>query len=551
MQSDNENPLEFYVKKQYHKLAFCNLKKPINSDGDTIMHKIAENHDKDAVQELSKNNPKINMESVINVPNKRMQLPIHKAMDAVKNGNCHEFEFVTYMIQNLGANPNIPDEDGRIIDQTDEKLTSNLSDANKKKIQELNEMVIKNVKNLTKLVNLKSEDFNSALSENTESGETAKINFIKNLINLYDSAKQKGGFNGRRKINSNFYNKLDETNNDSFQIGDKNKLFNNYAADRNNSESQQLKNKILFGGQDDYTNQSENRFNINTEDLSGDETRDNQLMDIRDRQDNRQQGRRDELNQENENLENIRHGLAKDTRLSEILHTQGGQIIQEKIDLGSRQKGGRDNTSDNYRMDTDDLENLFDTEKSAPGGNQIYSDSFSNPDRPRPRNQETDEMYRSFVKKIMDLLGTDEKTAKFYRAAIKINLQKAKPELRKIKNDELKVKEMEPIFENKERLQDELDKIDMDEIKKIMAETSEARQRRQEEFRKNRENRPNKTNGEPNKSTRDLNKSSDDQGDIVPDSSSEEVPKKRKTKKTTTAKGGYLKSEEILLSPDY
>lgn len=97
------------------------------------------------------------------------------------------------------------------------------------------------------------------------------------------------------------------------------------------------------------------------------------------------------------------------------------------------------------------------------GHKQMCNDAICSPDR--QRNPKVDEIYRSFVQKIMELLGVDEETAKFYRSAIKVHIENTNPELRKRENDALKVKEMESIFENKEKLRETVDNIDMDNIK--------------------------------------------------------------------------------------
>jgi len=52
----------------------------------------------------------------------------------------------------------------------------------------------------------------------------------------------------------------------------------------------------------------------------------------------------------------------------------------------------------------------------------------------------------------MDALEVDEQTAKLYRSAIKITIGKENPELRKMENDELRVKEMEKIIDDKKKI---------------------------------------------------------------------------------------------------
>ncbi|CAH6420665.1 Hypothetical protein MVR_LOCUS192 [uncultured virus] len=94
---------------------------------------------------------------------------------------------------------------------------------------------------------------------------------------------------------------------------------------------------------------------------------------------------------------------------------------------------------------------------------------------------EADETYRSFVTKIMDLLGVDLETAREYRSALKLDIEMKNPELKGRIHDALKVKEMEKLFKNKTKLKETLDSIDMDEIKKIMRERKEEYEKRRDE----------------------------------------------------------------------
>lgn len=84
----------------------------------------------------------------------------------------------------------------------------------------------------------------------------------------------------------------------------------------------------------------------------------------------------------------------------------------------------------------------------------------------RPRNEQADVAYKSFIPKLMEYLGLDEETARFYRTAIKVHLLQTNPELRK--NEDLKIKEMEKMFASARALKAAVKKIDFDEIKKFM-----------------------------------------------------------------------------------
>jgi hypothetical protein len=149
----------------------------------------------------------------------------------------------------------------------------------------------------------------------------------------------------------------------------------------------------------------------------------------------------------------------------------------------------------------------------------------------RVRNPEADEKYRSFVKTIMDLLSVDEDTARLYRSAIKITIERKNPELRK--DELLKIKEMENIFESESTLKSTLKKIDIDEIKKHMAMQKQKSEERRKEFGQS---------TTENKKTVSEKKNNDEPKD-----------KKKKQKRVNAARvasNGYLVSSEFILSSE-
>jgi len=181
-----------------------------------------------------------------------------------------------------------------------------------------------------------------------------------------------------------------------------------------------------------------------------------------------------------------------------------------------------------------------------------YPEIDSAQDRPRRRDSKADEIYRSFIKTIMDSLGVDEQTARFYRSAIKINMEGTNPEL-KIKKtdsieerrakDELKIKEMENIIGKKEKLQSTLDKIDLDETRRIMESRKLESEQRREEWLKNRPAKPDRSAKPAEKPKTTESVTSED----------EPKPKKRTVKtakKSNVAESGYLQSDEIIFSSD-
>jgi hypothetical protein len=159
----------------------------------------------------------------------------------------------------------------------------------------------------------------------------------------------------------------------------------------------------------------------------------------------------------------------------------------------------------------------------------------------RVRNPEADEKYRSFVKTIMDLLSVDEDTARLYRSAIKITIERKNPELRK--DELLKIKEMENIFKSESTLTSTLEKIDIDEIKKHMAMQKQRSEERRKEFgQSTTEN--NKTVSAKKNDNETKNKKNND---------NEPKDKKKKQKRVNAARvasNGYLVSSEFILSSE-
>ncbi|MEM0354179.1 MAG: hypothetical protein QXW79_01220 [Thermoplasmata archaeon] len=149
--------------------------------------------------------------------------------------------------------------------------------------------------------------------------------------------------------------------------------------------------------------------------------------------------------------------------------------------------------------------------------------------RRRVHNPKTDELYKSFLQKIMDHLGVDEENARIYRSAIKYYIGQDNPELRKMENDELRIKEMEKIISDKDKLEEYINSknINIEDVKRNMEKQREEQEKRRREFREKRRKKF------------EINKS-----DEIP----EEKPKKSR-RKVKVAENGYLESDELIFSP--
>lgn len=528
--SDN-NLLQLYKRGEYHKLATKDLTQPIDSEGNTVIHRMAENLDKNALETIRKNNPAALKYEVVNKPNKRYELPIHKAMETIQKnqtGGQADQNFINYLVEQLGAVQNIPDNKNRIIiNQAAEKSVDD------EQLKRLNETVKENIRNLNKLSQNQTAGFNNTDTQ-------VDIEFIKKITNYYsqfrNTENQTGGYNGQRKIRNYFSNGSSERRNNSFVVSNKNELLKEY--DRNREESTRKSNRHtvknnrnseskLFGGKykkikSFMDNWETDDFKLFTETDTRRNTKKNNPTDVSD----------EEIIFEDE-MSNIRNEYNKtlddDFENLTIDSVNGNNKEETEIRISDLEE------DDVNRQSFDDL--YFSTQE-------------------RVRDEKADEIYRSFVKKIMDLLGVDEETARFYRWALKINLIKANPELKR--DEALKLSEMEKFFENKEKLQAILDKIDMDAIKKYRDELREAAERRRKERRRlrkerrrlRRERRQRQTEETTEKPSEETSDAAVTENTVT--DTTEEAPKtkKRATRKSKVAENGYLLSDEIIFSPN-
>ncbi|AVL94713.1 hypothetical protein ma327 [Moumouvirus australiensis] len=550
MQSNNTNPnnlLNLYFTGQYNKLANSNLTQPIDQNGNTILHVIASNLDKNALESILKQNPNAINHNIINTPNNRSELPIHKAMESVQNSKSNQ-DFITYLIERLGANPGIPDANNRIIVTNKNNLNNqgnliNQINPNKQddnKIQQLNNEAIINFQKFTKMAENKlgeiSPGIKKALGDmGISSNNLTKLakeaeNRIGQIIpdlkkssnityNMRGNNTLSGGQYDQEKKNieaiknlNRYYlgqNKNNLNINNSFVATNKSKLLNdlnqNQYSDKLRNEQEFIRNSRLVGGYNN--NNNNNNYNNNNNNNNN--------------------------NYNNNNSNNIFGGKSNNNVFDEDDEEYFANVFRVR---------------NNDVSDSEDDVDLDINTKQV--GN--FRDLISNQSRPRPRNTTVDEVYRSFINKIMDLLGVDEETARFYRAAIKIEIENKNPELRGRRNDELKVKEMERIFADKDTLQKTIDDIDMDKIKQTMEERRAYREKRIEEIRKSREDRPRQVknrngNSDQNTSSDNINNTTDT--DTTSTETSKRAPRKT-TKRSKVAENGYLQSDEVILSSE-
>lgn len=269
-----------------------------------------------------------------------------------------------------------------------------------------------------------------------------------------------------------------------------------------------------------------------------------------DDRDNERDNRRNRSSNSRNNDNNYRYNNFEDSDEDFVRNKSSNSNNRKSYDSNSETEFDESDEMDKTDLGTNNIQRNY-------RKMNIWSDDDSDENdllaQERPRDEKTDEMYKSFIKTIMDLLGVDEETARFYRTALKINIENKNPELKKRINDPLKVKEIEKVMKDKKTLQAAVENIDKEQIKKIMQEKEQEGIRRREENKNKNRDRPNR--GDRSDKTdrkdqpKDVSKPKDSKPRDIPTSDSKEK-KSRKTK-NSTAENGYIQSDEIIFSDDF
>jgi len=675
-QKNLPGPLKFYTERDYTKLAYSNLNELINRNGDTIMHLIAKNLDKPTMELLMLYNPNAITYELINTPNNKGELPIHKAMESAQNTPQIGQDFVNFMVNNLGANTKIPDSNNRIIISREANTDVSIND----KLNELHKRAMNDIHTIKQQLLVSGVNKSAAPNNDKE--------LIKNIVDYYsnNSNVQSGGnrYNGRRKIRNKFTEQKVK-NNEKFGDSDAedsfvatNKFIGNYHENKRQSHTQnkgplemrmvggyinsinELKEKenklkrqeellrnqrLLTGneelkfkemqlkkqrqqilneyqkllGRENTLNLHQNKLQldnlnklqpeqlnrnrmkmfggadeINSTDfdtdsdgtISSPRTEDNDLFGS-DNNDGENFPSSPNLNnyhgadvtslleEEEQNTSSSEQNTSSSEQNTSSSEQNTSPSEQNTSPLRSNERNERNNYNEKNKFDdeTDEFDGsphnnlnkrqFNDYPKSdddeSPSPSPSPSPFLDEQERTRT---EADDIYVSFVQKIMDLLGVDEDTARTYRSAIKITLEKNNPELKKRENDALKVKEMQKIMESKEKLQSFLDnEVNMEAVKKYQeerrAEGEKRRQERKNKRRKRQRNRTPKSDSESSAITTSDTTTSVASSDMT---SSEKPTKTRKKRSASQSRlnlqnmdvvdGGYLRSDELIFSPN-
>ena len=361
-----------------------------------------------------------------------------------------------------------------------------------------------------------------------------------------------GGYHGQRSIRKNFAGKdYDEFT----EYGEHDSFVTNDRSRRGTSKEREIDpSKFqVFGGRyddDEYSVDDYDLFSTESTNRRGsDPTRSSESFRLTTTEDDkprslrRQTGSRlrDEDDDDNNesNVSNVSKGKSGDKSNDKSNKNKDNDKSNKNKnnDKGIRGSNiGTRKTSDRSRKDTrsfedfelftnDDLSGRSSLNDKKTIRSSLLSDAYS-----RPRNPKIDDLYRGFLKTITDSLEVDESKARIYRYAIKYTIEKENPDLKGRRNDEKKVEKMADIINNKSKLRKMIDSIDFKEVDRFVEQRKKESEARQ-------------SNTGDNKRTRNDTKEENTED-------SENKPVRRTGKKFKVAENGYLKSEEIIFSPD-
>lgn len=484
------NDIQPYVHKyfsgDYKDLANPQVLSYKMTGGDTLMHMISREGNVKALNQIQSLNPNALNQSVLNVRNDINQTPLDQIMRSYNS----EKDRMSQTLKNLGG-----------------KTSAELSGMNKY-LEDTSKSISNTLNKLTNLIDTNSDPYNG-----TKNG----INdFLNRLTNKYQEKEQHGGAKNKKG-----YKFSDDGVHDSYDITNKQMLMNNYNKynDRNDEEDNDENVPVNMWGDisltevDNYNNRfkggNDDEDDENVEDDENDEDEDYEDVEVD-----------DEIEDENvDNNENYRGDYTFN--------------FTEMDDYDEDDRGDYDLSSDSYvEVDVEeesDNENLRDDDLTS---NEDYESELTSDSMARTRDTETDDLYRSFIDKIIELLGLTgddaKERARTYRVALKAAVLKENPELKGRKNDLIRTKKIQEILKSKKSLEAKLKTINIDEIKEHLAKLKDTKT----------DSKP-KTDNKPTKVTKAKKTSSAN--------SRVNTAYARKTKKTKV-ENDYLLSEDVILS---
>lgn len=417
--------LNAYSSKDFDKLITMDLSQAIDSKGDTILHLIAKYLDKDSLEKILQKNPNI-LKDLVHKANSEGKTPGQVALESLKRKGSTDTSFLDRLQQ----------------------LSHDIPDTNQ---------------------------FNKTISQNIKALENMGTTPVSSILDDFDKVKllteqfitsQKGGNCSVRTFTSNYHN------NPSYG-----KYLNNnrpYEQELQRNE-ERLRNERLFGGNMDHLKQ-ESALADKREALFGG-------------------ARKQKASNWDDDID--------DFTLEFTVTDEDGPAYskdEKKTNLVREKKSSRDKKAKKSSRDPDNFDwDVLNEEKGSKASRDLdwneagfdeeeYDTSTDTYDQARPRNMEADDLYKSFDEKIMEAMDVDAETARIYKIALKQKIVEKNPELKKRVNDELKVKEMEKIVNNKTKLKSALKGIDIEGIKAHLKEVDAKRKEKPERKKQSRYN---------------------------------------------------------------
>jgi hypothetical protein len=511
-----------YQKGNVEKVIQEGLEKPIDNDNNTILHMICEGLDSKTIEKINRLAPS-ELRKAINLQNKRGETAIHVAVRENANSSMgDELDKFIDKLVDAGAKLGIKDARGVSIDDVTQKTGATVNAALDKlgdfvktdvKTSGQEDSFLKQLAMYVGLAGKSNGSISGGMFGGRKSSDTGKYDEYKNpwvneyrtpleMINggnddddSYDDDEQdyrinvKGGsrardpfFDGLSDISGGESDYDDDDDDDEYEGGAR-----KHVGDGDEDADVNADANDMDGGCGNDSNWKITLSDTGLSSVMSDSQYGGDASDV------------PQLNFDDVSLAPIYEKLdAKIKEETDKLYASGlmggsCQVWNEYETQYDKQSGGArrkaDMSSDGEIVISDAVVTSSDKHNKAVVNKLLTSSKFkkllNNYDDDytieRPRNPETTAIYNGFLEKIMKYLKIEEGDAKDIRSAIKIDLERRKPELKGRINDELKMKEMEKIFATKKAFQKILDGIDLDEIKRFRDEMAAAAKKRMAE----------------------------------------------------------------------
>lgn len=587
--TDGIEILDLYRKGDLKKLAQCDLSTTVDSDGNTIVHIIATNLDKNAFEKLINFNDKCILPILINKPNNQLDCPLHKALQSINASDRDDYSIISFMINKLNADPDIPNKDNWVIAKDMNTTSDNNTEQNRPQSK----------------------------SQNKSQNESQKISFIRKLTDKY--VPMSGGSNnymGHRLIKSASETSASDTTmtkfkrnfssgsadlftesgkNDTFKIkSNKHKTFTlsdltTLSQDRPKKDPEvtarynEILKKIM-----EFLNLDEDKAKMyrsiiklylekNNPELKGAANDALKIKEMEKIVENKKKLTEYWEKKVSPEADAIKAHMAEQAKLGEERkkHATGSKDKSKDKDTKSKQDKPKPKSKKKAKSDSDidtpqflsisggsDSDDVDDSSNSTDSDDaEKYLDTITTSDRPKS-NSDINKRYYNVLEKIKEYMGVTKENdadARERRTIIKLYLQKTdmdlkNPELSGANKAILKIEKLEKIVSDKKSFENYWNNV-------ISAKEKEAiRSYMKGQAEKNEKMRKDTTSSIPSVSTTTTtttttSSDSDDKPKKKTVAKKVTVDKKttvtkKPTKKTKVVENGYIRSDELIFSTE-